>query len=83
LGTATLICATSLLATLFPTVSIIKAALRVIDKAIQIHGGAGVSQDTPLARLYAGQRTLRIADGPDEVHRRSIARIELSKYSEG
>ena len=57
--------------------------IRDRDKAIQIHGGAGVSQDTPLARLYAGQRTLRIADGPDEVHRRSIARIELSKYNEG
>ena len=64
-------------------VAVPNMALRVIDKAIQIHGGAGVSQDTPLARLYAGQRTLRIADGPDEVHRRSIARIELSKYNEG
>jgi len=64
-------------------VAVPNMALRVIDKAIQIHGGAGVSQDTPLARLYAGQRTLRIADGPDEVHRRTIARIELSKYSEG
>ena len=63
-------------------VAVPNMALRVIDKAIQIHGGAGVSQDTPLARLYAGQRTLRIADGPDEVHRRTIARIELSKYSE-
>jgi acyl-CoA dehydrogenase len=63
-------------------VAVPNMALRVIDKAIQIHGGAGVSQDTPLARLYAGQRTLRIADGPDEVHRRTIARIELSKYIE-
>ena len=54
-------------------------ALRVIDKAIQIHGGAGVSQDTPLARLYAGMRTLRLADGPDEVHRRTVAREELGK----
>ena len=63
-------------------VAVPNMALRVIDKAIQIHGGAGVSQDTPLARLYAGQRTLRIADGPDEVHRRTIARLELSKYSE-
>ena len=63
-------------------VAVPNMALRVIDKAIQIHGGAGVSQDTPLARLYAGQRTLRIADGPDEVHRRTIARIELSKYME-
>ena len=63
-------------------VAVPNMALSVIDKAIQIHGGAGVSQDTPLARLYAGQRTLRIADGPDEVHRRTIARLELSKYSE-
>ena len=63
-------------------VAVPNMALRVIDKAIQIHGGAGVSQDTPLARLYAGQRTLGIADGPDEVHRRTIARMELSKYSD-
>ena len=63
-------------------VAVPSMVVRVIDKAIQIHGGAGVSQDTPLARLYAGQRTLRIADGPDEVHRRTIARIELSKYNE-
>jgi len=55
-------------------------ALRVIDKAIQIHGGAGVSQDTPLARMYAGMRTLRLADGPDEVHRRTVARLELGKH---
>ena len=61
-------------------VAVPNMALRVIDKAIQIHGGAGVSQDTPLARLYAGQRTLRIADGPDEVHRRAVARYELGKY---
>lgn len=52
-------------------------AQRVIDWAIQIHGGAGVSQDTPLAAMYAGIRTLRIADGPDEVHLRDIARLEL------
>ena len=63
-------------------VAVPNMALRVIDKAIQIHGGAGVSQDTPLARLYAGMRTLRIADGPDEVHRRTIARMELAKYSD-
>ncbi|MDA8373732.1 MAG: acyl-CoA dehydrogenase family protein [Actinomycetota bacterium] len=55
-------------------------ALRVIDRAIQVFGGAGVSQDTPLARMYAGQRTLRLADGPDEVHRMTIARRELRKY---
>ena len=55
-------------------------ALNVIDRAIQAHGGAGVSQDVPLARLYAGMRTLRIADGPDEVHRMQISRNELKKY---
>ncbi|NNN16600.1 MAG: acyl-CoA dehydrogenase [Acidimicrobiaceae bacterium] len=55
-------------------------ALRVIDRAIQTFGGAGVSEDTPLAEMYAGQRTLRIADGPDEVHRMTIARRELRKH---
>ena len=55
------------------------AALSVIDAAIQIHGGAGVSQDTPLARLYAGARTLRLADGPDEVHLETIAKLELRR----
>lgn len=55
-------------------------ALKVIDRAIQIHGGAGVSDDFPLAKWYAGQRTLRLADGPDEVHRVAIARHELGKY---
>ena len=55
-------------------------ATRVIDKAIQIHGGAGVSQDTPLASLYASARYLRIGDGPDEVHRRTVARYELGKH---
>ncbi|HEX9035756.1 MAG TPA: acyl-CoA dehydrogenase family protein [Ktedonobacterales bacterium] len=54
--------------------------LRVIDRAIQAFGGAGVSDDTPLAALYAGGRTLRIADGPDEVHRRAIARSALRAY---
>jgi len=52
----------------------------VIDRAIQAHGAAGVSQDTPLAYLYAHARTLQIADGPDEVHRRSVARRELAKW---
>jgi acyl-CoA dehydrogenase len=51
----------------------------VIDKAIQAHGAAGVSQDTPLAQLWASARTLRFADGPDEVHKRSLARRELRK----
>jgi acyl-CoA dehydrogenase len=55
-------------------------ALRVIDRAIQMHGGAGVSQDFPLAYWYAMQRTLRLADGPDEVHRASIGKHELAKY---
>ena len=52
----------------------------VIDRAIQIHGGAGVSQVYPLANMYAHMRTLRLADGPDEVHRRAVARQELGKY---
>ncbi|MFI6102225.1 acyl-CoA dehydrogenase family protein [Lentzea sp. NPDC051213] len=52
----------------------------VLDKAIQAHGGGGVSQDTPLAELWAATRTLRIADGPDEVHRMSLAKRELKKY---
>jgi acyl-CoA dehydrogenase len=52
----------------------------VIDRAIQAHGAAGVSQDTPLANLYAHARTLQIADGPDEVHRRSVARRELARW---
>ena len=52
-------------------------ACRVIDLAIQAHGGEGVSADLPLAAMYAGQRALRIADGPDEVHQRTVARLEL------
>ncbi|MBQ6643534.1 MAG: acyl-CoA dehydrogenase family protein [Saccharopolyspora sp.] len=52
----------------------------IVDRAIQAHGAAGVSQDTPLASLYAHARTLHIVDGPDEVHRRSMARRELKKY---
>jgi acyl-CoA dehydrogenase len=55
-------------------------ALAVIDRAIQAHGGGGVSDDFPLAAMYAGIRTLRIADGPDEVHRMVIARRELRKF---
>ena len=55
-------------------------ALRVVDRAIQAHGGGGVSDDFPLARMYAGLRTLRFADGPDEVHRRQVARTELARY---
>ena len=56
-------------------------ALRVLDRAIQAHGGAGVSQDTFLAAAWANVRTLRLADGPDEVHMESIARQELRKWS--
>ncbi|MDO1558814.1 acyl-CoA dehydrogenase family protein [Brevundimonas sp. 2R-24] len=54
-------------------------ALKIIDDAIQAHGGAGVSDDFALARAYAGIRTLRLADGPDEVHRRAIARLEFGR----
>ena len=53
---------------------------RILDRAIQLHGGGGVSDDFPLAALYAGMRTLRIADGPDEVHLRTVGRRELRKY---
>jgi acyl-CoA dehydrogenase len=55
-------------------------ALKVIDDAVQAFGGAGVSQDTPLAMSWAHIRTLRLADGPDEVHNRSIARYEFEKH---
>jgi acyl-CoA dehydrogenase len=55
-------------------------ALKIIDRAIQVHGGAGVSDDFPLAQMYAGMRTLRLADGPDEVHKLSIARRELRRH---
>ena len=54
--------------------------LKILDRAIQMHGGEGVSQLTPLASMYAHIRTLRLADGPDEVHRRAVARLELGKY---
>ena len=57
-------------------------ALRVVDRAIQAHGGGGVSGDFPLAAMYAGLRTLRLADGPDEVHRMQVARRELRRYEE-
>lgn len=56
-------------------------ALKIIDRAIQVHGGGGVSDDFPLASMYAHLRTLRLADGPDEVHKRSIARMELRKVA--
>jgi acyl-CoA dehydrogenase len=57
-----------------------RMACEVIDRAIQVHGGGGVSDDFPLAEMYAGARTLRIADGPDEVHVRTVARQELGPY---
>jgi acyl-CoA dehydrogenase len=68
-----------------PWISMIKTvapnmALSVIDEAMQMHGGLGVSQDTPLAALYAAVRTLRFADGPDAVHRMVVARNELKRY---
>ena len=55
-------------------------ACNVIDRAIQMHGATGVSQWTPLARMYTQMRTLRLADGPDEVHRMVVARAEVAKY---
>ena len=58
-----------------------RMALQIIDDAIQAHGGAGVSQDTMLAHSWVGIRTLRLADGPDEVHNRAIARIEFAKHA--
>ncbi|MEL0151404.1 MAG: acyl-CoA dehydrogenase family protein, partial [Rhodobiaceae bacterium] len=59
-----------------------RIALQVIDDAIQAHGGGGVTKDFGLARMYASIRTLRIADGPDEVHNRTIARLEMKKYAD-
>jgi acyl-CoA dehydrogenase len=52
----------------------------ILDKAIQVHGAGGISQDFPLAAMYAGIRTLRFADGPDEVHKNALARTELKKH---
>jgi acyl-CoA dehydrogenase len=57
-------------------------ACRVIDRAMQAHGAGGLSQDFPLAHMYAHQRTLRLADGPDEVHRRTVAKLELGRYAD-
>ncbi|MBS8225457.1 acyl-CoA dehydrogenase family protein [Vannielia litorea] len=56
-------------------------ALKVVDEAMQVHGGTGISQDTPLAAMWTNLRTLRLVDGPDAVHRRQVARAELRKYS--
>ena len=65
----------SMIKTAVPNISI-----RIVDEAIQVFGALGVSQDTPLASMYMHQRTLRLADGPDEVHRGMVARLELKKY---
>jgi acyl-CoA dehydrogenase len=59
-----------------------KVALTIVDRAIQVHGGGGVTDDFPLALAWAHLRTLRLADGPDEVHKRAIARRELRKYQD-
>jgi acyl-CoA dehydrogenase len=59
-----------------------KIACKIIDDAIQAHGGGGVTTDFGLANAYAHQRTLRLADGPDEVHARTIARMEYGKYGD-
>jgi acyl-CoA dehydrogenase len=61
-------------------VAVPRVTLDVIDRAIQVFGGAGVSDDVPLAQMYAFARTLRIVDGPDEVHLRDVARIEMKKH---
>lgn len=55
-------------------------ALNVIDRAIQMHGGTGVSEDTPLAKMWAAHRAMRLSDGPDEVHREMISRLEIGKF---
>ncbi len=67
----------SMIKTVVPNVSI-----RIVDQAIQIFGALGISQDTPLAGMYMAQRTLRLADGPDEVHRMVVGRNELRKYAD-
>ena len=69
-----------------PWISMVKveaplAALEVVDRAVQMFGGSGISQDTPLARMWTHLRTLRLADGPDAVHRRQVARAELRRYA--
>ncbi|MGR8011452.1 acyl-CoA dehydrogenase family protein [Streptomyces hypolithicus] len=58
-----------------------RAVVQILDNAVQLHGAGGVSQDFPLAELWAGARTLKLADGPDEVHQRSLARRELQRYT--
>jgi acyl-CoA dehydrogenase len=58
-----------------------RIALEITDEAVQMHGAMGVTQDVPLARMWTGLRTLRLADGPDAVHRRQVARAELRRYT--
>ena len=59
-----------------------RVALKVTDAAVQLFGAQGISQATPLARSWTHLRTLRLADGPDAVHRRQVARTELKKYTQ-
>ena len=59
-----------------------KMAQKLVDRAIQVHGGGGVSQDFHLAYAYARTRTMRIVDGPDAVHEEAVARLELRKYTD-
>ena len=59
-----------------------KMAQQIVDDAIQAHGGGGVSDDFGLAELWANTRIVRLTDGPDEVHERQLARMELAKYAE-
>ena len=61
-------------------VAVPNMTLQVVERAMQLHGGGGVSQEFPLASMWAHSRTLRFADGPDEVHRRQIGRLELRKH---
>jgi acyl-CoA dehydrogenase len=62
-------------------VAVPRVALDVIDRAIQVHGGAGVSDDVPLTAMYGWHRAMRIFDGPDEVHLRTLAKIELRRHA--
>ena len=58
-----------------------RIALEITDEALQMHGAMGITQDTPLAHMWTHLRTLRLADGPDAVHRRQVARAELKRYT--
>jgi acyl-CoA dehydrogenase len=58
-----------------------RIALEITDEAVQMHGAMGITQDTPLAHMWTHLRTLRLADGPDAVHRRQVARAELKRYT--